>query len=145
MGIWSTIAGHGRKAANAAAALGTFDVSVVTDAPAERVWDIFTDTRTWSHWGPSVRHVELESERLTEGARGRIETAGGLWIDFEITEWDPGRRWVWEVGGVRATGHRVESLDDGRTRLVFEVPIVAAPYAAICRRAAKKIVEMARR
>jgi hypothetical protein len=43
------------------------------------------------------------------------------------------------VAGIPATGHRVEPLGPERCRVVFEVPLLAAPYLAVCRVAALKI------
>jgi hypothetical protein len=43
------------------------------------------------------------------------------------------------VAGIPATGHRVEALGPGRCRVVFEVPLLAAPYLAVCRLAAHRI------
>ena len=143
MGIWRTITERGASFVDAATRLGTFDVERDIEAPAEVVWDILVDVDTWPDWGPSVADVELDEPRLYDEARGRVLSAAGIWMSFEVTEWDEGARWVWDVEGVRATGHRVEVLDEQRCRLVFEVPTVAAPYAFVCRRAANTIARMA--
>jgi hypothetical protein len=143
MGLWKTITHRGARLADAAMRLGAFDVEREIEAPAREVWDILVDTRTWSEWGPSVTDVEHDGAELRADSTGRVRTAAGLWMDFEVTEWDEGRRWVWDVEGVRATGHRVEPISDRRCNLVFEVPTVAAPYAAICKRAADKIARIA--
>ena len=50
-----------------------------------------------------------------------------------------GQQWGWEVAGIPATGHRVESLGPDRCRVVFEVPLLAAPYLTVCRLAAQRI------
>ncbi|MGM0556439.1 MAG: SRPBCC family protein [Myxococcota bacterium] len=145
MGIWKTIAARGAWAADAAMRLGAFDVERKIDAAAEDVWIILIDTHTWPEWGPSVIDVEHDGRFLDADSEGSVRTAAGLWVDFRVTDWEDGRRWVWDVEGVRATGHRVEPLDEGRCRLVFEVPTVAAPYAAVCKRAADKIADIATR
>lgn len=127
--------------ADAAMRLGSFDVAREIDASAEDVWAVLVDTDTWPEWGPSVREVDVEQSILTADARGRVLTAAGVWMSFAVTEWDDGQRWVWDVEGVRATGHRVESLGPERCRLVFEVPTVVAPYAVVCRRAIDTIAD----
>jgi len=61
-----------------------------------------------------------------------FRTALGWRVPFEITEYKEGRFWFWRVAGIRATGHLVVPLEVGRCRLIFTVPIWAAPYAAVC-------------
>lgn len=143
MGIWRAIAERGASFVDAATRLGAFDVEREIEAPAEVVWDILVDVDTWSDWGPTVAGVELDEPKLYAEACGRVLTAAGTWMSFEVTEWTEGYRWVWDVEGVRATGHRVEAIDEGRCRLVFEVPTVVAPYAVVCRRAADAIARLA--
>jgi hypothetical protein len=62
-------------------------------------------------------------------------------LPFAISTFEPGARWSWRVAGVPATGHRVEPTSDG-CRIVFEVPIVAAPYAAVCRVALRRLARL---
>lgn len=112
-------------------------------APAERVWTILTDTRAWPDWGPSVRAVECEERFIEANSRGRVRTAVGIRLAFEVTGFVPGAYWAWRVAGIRATGHRVTPLDDQRCRLSFEVPKLAAPYLAVCRVAIGRIRDMA--
>lgn len=67
---------------------------------------------------------------MRDGSRGRIRTIGGVWLPFEVGS-DGTRRWTWRVAGVPATGHEVEPVGDG-SRVTFEVPLLAAPYAVVC-------------
>jgi hypothetical protein len=55
-----------------------------------------------------------------------------MWVPFVVTHFVPGRYWAWKVGGINATGHRVDAIDAGSCRLTFEVPFWAAPYSVIC-------------
>lgn len=119
------------------------DVVADITAPARVVWSILTDTTLWPEWGPSVRAVDAPSRFVSPGMRGRVRTAVGLWLPFEISELDPGRRWAWRVAGLPATGHRVEALTLGTCRAVFEVPRWAAPYALVCRVALARIARVA--
>lgn len=112
-------------------------------APAEKVWDILTDTRLWPLWGPSVSAVDAPRRHLAAGLRGRVKTAVGLWLPFEITRFEAPSYWHWKVAGIAATGHRVTSLDPGRCELSFEVPLWAGPYALVCRLAAENIARLA--
>lgn len=117
------------------------EVSRVVDAPVETVWRLFTDTRYWSAWGPSVSAVESRDAVIRPGTTGRVRVAG-VWVPFRIERCGDGR-WTWRVAGVPATGHRVEPHPDG-CRAVFEVPLPAAPYAVVCERALRNLAGLAR-
>jgi uncharacterized protein YndB with AHSA1/START domain len=111
-------------------------------APAERVWDVLTDPVCWPRWGPSVSAVEVSDRPIRSGSRGRIQTSARVWLPFEVTALSEGRYWRWRVAGVPATGHRVEPLDEHRSRLTFEVPWLAAPYGLVCALAARRIASL---
>ena len=102
------------------------------NAPVERVWDLITDTQAWPLWGPSISNVKCEDRYIRLGSRGVIQTALGFRVPFVVTEFEPLRFWAWEVAGIRATGHLVEPLGPDRCRLIFTVPIWAAPYVTVC-------------
>jgi hypothetical protein len=100
------------------------------------VWDQLIDTAAWPAWGPSVRAVELSDggRRIGAGSTGRVATALGVWLPFEVTDWREGRRWAWKVGGIGATGHevRAEPGRPGACRATIEVPAWAPAYAPLC-------------
>ncbi len=117
------------------------DVGREFPVPATVAWRLLADTRMWTSWGPTVSDVDLDPPLIRPGARGRVRTSVGIWLPFEITEVVPGTRWSWKVLGVPATGHRVEATPAG-CRVVFEVPTVVAPYAAVCRLALRRMARM---
>jgi hypothetical protein len=102
------------------------------------VWELLVETEHWPQWGPSVRDVELHGGRLTAGAEGRVRTAVGLWLPFRVSAFVEGRSWSWWVAGVPATTHQVEPVPGG-CRVAFGVPLVVAPYAAVCHEALRRI------
>ncbi len=102
-------------------------------APAETLWHLLVDTEAWPRWGPSVRGAVLESGELALGARGSVTTALGVALPFQVTRFEPGARWAWNVGGVPATDHRVDPLGPHRCRVGFGVAWPAAPYLVVCR------------
>ncbi|MTV24232.1 SRPBCC family protein [Nitriliruptoraceae bacterium ZYF776] len=106
-------------------------------------WELLADTRQWPRWGPTVAAVEADPPVVVAGSRGRVRTSVGVWLPFEVTEVDAGHRWAWRVAGVPATGHRVEATPAG-TRVVFEVPVLAAPYALVCLEALRRIDRLLR-
>jgi len=93
------------------------------------------DTAGWPDWGPAIDAVESDDRYVTRGTTGRV-SVGGAWVPFRVTACN-GRRWDWRVAGVPATGHRVDGYagEPDRSRVVVEVPAVAAWYVPVCRRA----------
>ncbi|WP_321169267.1 SRPBCC family protein [Halorubrum sp. LN27] len=107
------------------------DVAVAPAVAAERL----RDTRAWPDWGPAIDAVESDDRYVTRGTTGRVRVAGG-WVPFRVTACND-RRWDWRVAGTPATGHRVDRYagEPDRSRVVVEVPLVAAWYVPVCRRA----------
>ncbi|MEA1051223.1 hypothetical protein U5801_15625 [Lamprobacter modestohalophilus] len=67
----------------------------------------------------------------------------GLWLPFEITDWQPERAWFWQVADLPATGHEVLPLDAGRCQVRFLIPSWAPLYRPVCRRALQRIAARA--
>lgn len=109
------------------------------DAPAARVWQLITDTRAWSAWGPSVMAVDCRQRFIGAGCTGRILTPLGVWLPFTVTTFQPGLYWDWQVAGLAATGHCVEALGPERCRLSFTVPVWAWVYGPVCHWALMRI------
>ncbi|MGD8777186.1 MAG: SRPBCC family protein [Syntrophobacterales bacterium] len=118
------------------------EISRLVKVSPEAVWDLLTDTYRWVEWGPSILEVQSSERYIRRGSRGRVRTAVGIWVPFVVTEFDPGCWWSWQVGGVRATGHRVEPQDGRVCRLIFTVPVYAAPYLVVCKMAMGRIVRI---
>jgi hypothetical protein len=118
-------------------------VSADIDAPASTVWDLLVDPAAWPRWGPSVRRASVDGGALGAGARGRVVTALGVTLAFEITTFERGSHWAWKVGGINATDHRVEPLGPRRCRVGFGVGWLAAPYLVICRIALGRLEQLA--
>ena len=118
------------------------ETSGIVNASCTTLWDLLTDTSSWVKWGPSVLAVECSERYIQLGSRGRVRTALGLWAPFAITEMDDGRYWSWHVFGVPATGHRLDWVGKDVCRLVFQVPVFAAPYVIVCRIALHRITQI---
>jgi len=117
----------------------TLDFGTHLDATVSRVWRLITDTQTWTHWGPSVCEVDSPERFICAGLTGRIRTPFGLWAPFKIITFEPEHYWDWRVGGVTATGHRVEARGGNQSQLIFTVPVWAAGYGIVCRVALNRI------
>lgn len=118
------------------------DVAGVMPVEPSAAWWLLTDTRTWPTWGPSIRAVTVDAPDadpvIAAGTTGTVRTVAGVTLPFRVTEVDPMARWTWRVAGVPATGHRVEAHPDG-CRVIFEVPMLATPYVAVCHLALRRI------
>ena len=103
------------------------------------VWDLITDTAQWPRWGPTVKRVQLPERFIRKGSSGRVLTAFGIWLPFVIVEYEHACFWSWKVATIKATGHRIQAIETGGCYLWFEVPMMAAPYALVCRMALGRI------
>jgi uncharacterized protein YndB with AHSA1/START domain len=120
-----------------------FSVSRHIDAPAAAVWKVLVDLDAWPRWGPTVSGADLDGDELTLGATGHVRTPVGLALPFEITDFDPGRRWAWSVAGVPATSHSVEP--DGSGCLAsMAAPWFAPAYLPVLAIALQRIDRMVR-
>lgn len=116
------------------------EVSEEIDAPAERLWDLLTDTDQWAEWGPLLSSVECDDSQIRTGTTGTLNTSFGVSLPFEVTSCVT-FRWTWKIAGIGATGHRVEPLN-GHSRVVFEVPLLAGGYAPVCGIALTNLAEV---
>ena len=121
-----------------------FRVRRVVAVSPNVLWQALIDTRQWPKWGPSIIAVDCPDRFIVAGSRGRVRTAACVWLPFRITEFEDERfhYWHWNVCGVPATGHRLNTLTDSRTELIFEVPWAAAPYALVCYEAARRLAAL---
>jgi hypothetical protein len=115
------------------------EVSGRIDTSAAIVWDIITDTRWWHRWGTSIRSVHSRTRRIERESVGQVEILPGIRLPFRIQRLIEGVYWDWSVGGVKATGHRIDPISDNACRLVFTLPLWGAPYAGICLLALRSI------
>ncbi|MBM9536198.1 SRPBCC family protein [Desulfobulbus alkaliphilus] len=113
--------------------------AVEVRASLAAAWELLIDTRRWPEWGPSIIGVESTERCIGPRTTGRVRTAIGLWLPFRITHFISNEQWRWRVAGIPATGHRVEPVAPDMTRVIFEVPLLAAPYLVVCRLAAQRI------
>jgi hypothetical protein len=117
-------------------------VSRIIQASPETLWDLLTDTTRWTEWGPSIHQVQSSDRHIRAGSAGRVKTILGFWAPFVVNEWENQRYWSWRVFNIRATGHRIESINANCCRLIFEVPFWVGPYAVICNLAAKRMARL---
>jgi hypothetical protein len=109
------------------------------DAPAEVAWRLISRPEQWPEWGPSVQHATIDGGEMQLGSRGSVTTLLGIDLPFEVTAYQDGVRWAWNVAGIPATDHTVEALGPDRCRVGFAVPWPAAPYLIVCRIALQRL------
>jgi uncharacterized protein YndB with AHSA1/START domain len=117
-------------------------VDRVVGADADAVWTVLTDTEQWPEWGPSVTAVRSRDRYIEAGSSGEVQVAGGPWVPFEV-DTCADYRWTWRVARIPATGHAVTPLGEDRSRVAFEIPLLAGGYAVVCRRALDGIAALA--
>ena len=93
--------------------------SIEIDAPAQLVWEVFSDIERWPEWTASVTSlVGRDGPGLGVGKRFVIKQPGMGTLVWEVTEVDPGRSWTWvqhAPGALTTARHDVIALPDGRT------------------------------
>jgi uncharacterized membrane protein len=93
--------------------------SVEIDAPAQLVWQIFSDVEGWPDWTASVTSlVARDGAGLAVGKRFAIKQPGMSKLVWKVTEIDPGSSWTWvqRSPGVRVSArHCVTPQANGRT------------------------------
>ena len=113
-----------------------FEQSIDIDARQHRVWEVLSDLEAWPQRIETVDVVELLTPApVGKGSRVRLEQPklpAGTW---EVTVWDAPSYFEFrqKSGGVtNVAGHRVEALEEGRSRLTLTldmrgllVPVVA--------------------
>src|SRR4051794_26933171 len=97
------------------------DCGVEIDAPADVVWDVFSDVERWSEWTASVtRLVALDGPGLAVGKRFEIKQPRMPKLVWEVTELTPGQSWTWvqrSPGGRTVASHDVIAESEHRTRV----------------------------
>jgi uncharacterized membrane protein len=100
-----------------------FEQSTDIDAPQQRVWDVLADLEAWPRRIETVEVVELLTPApVGVGSRVRLKQpklGEGTW---EVTVWDPPSYFEYrqQSGGITiVAGHRVEALEEDRSRLTL--------------------------
>jgi uncharacterized membrane protein len=95
------------------------DSSIEINAPAARVWDVFTDVERWPEWTASVtRLVALDGPGLAVGKRFAIKQPRLPKLVWEVSDVADGTSWTWvqhSIGGRTIARHDVIPTADDRT------------------------------
>ncbi|WP_123023323.1 SRPBCC family protein [Mycolicibacterium stellerae] len=97
------------------------DHAIDIDAPAARVWDVFSDVERWPDWTASVTSLKaLDGPGLAVGKRFEIKQPRLPRLVWQVTALDEGRSWTWEQhspGGRTIAVHEVHPTE-GRTKVM---------------------------
>jgi uncharacterized membrane protein len=122
-----------------------FEESIDIDAQQERVWEVLSDLEAWPRRIETVDVVELLTPApMSKGSRVRLKQPKlpeGTW---DITVWDAPSYFEWrqKSGGITSVaGHRVETLEEGRSRLTLSldmrgllIPVIGLFYRDLTNR-----------
>jgi hypothetical protein len=112
-----------------------FEQTIDIDAQQERVWEVLTDLEAWPRRIETVDVVELLTPApAAKGSRIRLKQpklGEGTW---DITLWDAPSYFEMRQkssGITTVAGHRVETLEGGRSRLTLSLDMrgVLIPFA----------------
>ena len=122
-----------------------FEQSIDIDARQQRVWEVLSDLEAWPRRIETVDVVELLTPApVGEGSRVRLKQPKLPEGTRDVTVWDAPSYFEFRQtsGGVtNVAGHRVEALEEGRSRLTLTldmrgllVPVVALFYKGLTNR-----------
>ena len=87
------------------------DSSVVIEAPAPVVWDVYVDVERWSEWTASIeRIVALDGPGIDVGKHFEIKQPRLPTLVWEVTAAEPGLSWTWRqrsIGGTTIAIHQL--------------------------------------
>ena len=116
--------------------------SIEIDAPAQLVWDVFSDVEHWPDWTASVTSlVGLDGPALAVGKRFAIKQPGMQKLVWQVTEIDPGSSWTWvqrSPGSLVTARHYVIAQPGGRTLVRQQLDQSGALGALVGRLMVKK-------
>ncbi|HEY8633761.1 MAG TPA: SRPBCC family protein [Candidatus Dormibacteraeota bacterium] len=85
--------------------MSEYGTSVVSTAPADKVWKVWSDTSTWGEWNPNVTTMELHGPFAT-GSTAIMHTKAGQHHKMRIVEVQAGRGFVLETNVIPGTSFR---------------------------------------
>jgi hypothetical protein len=104
----------------------TVEDAIYIEALPDVVWAVTVDVERWPEWTPTVTAlVRVDDGPFGLGSTARIKQPGQPASEWTVTEFVPGRRFVWATRrpGLRMrASHEVEAADSG-TSSVLRVEI----------------------
>ena len=97
-----------------------FEATIEVAAPAQHVFDIYSDVERWPEWTESVSSVQLlDAGPLRVGSRARIKQPRLPAAVWEVIDLVPGRSFTWSARGpgIITTGSHVIAPTAGDERV----------------------------
>ena len=85
--------------------MSEYGTSVVSTAPADKVWKVWSDTSTWGEWNPNVSTMEIQGP-FASGSTAIMHTKAGHHHKMRIVDVQPGRSFVLETSVIPGTTFR---------------------------------------
>jgi hypothetical protein len=85
--------------------MAEYGTSVVSKAPADKVWKVWSDTSTWGEWNPNVDTMELHGA-FASGSTAIMNTKAGQHHRMRIVDVQPGRFFALETNVIPGTMFR---------------------------------------
>ena len=125
------------------------DSNIEIEAPAEVVWDVFTDVEHWPDWTASVeRIVALDGAGIDVGKRFEIKQPKLPNLVWEVTEVEPGVSWTWKqhsLGSTTLATHEVVRQDADRTLVrqrIDQRGVIGLPVGVLLLRMTKRYLHL---
>jgi hypothetical protein len=68
----------------------------VVDLPLEKAWQHLARVEQWPSWAKHIKRVELQpAGELGLNSTGRMLLTNGMKTTWKVTEFNPGRNWIW--------------------------------------------------
>ncbi|WP_431234670.1 SRPBCC family protein [Mycolicibacterium psychrotolerans] len=122
--------------------------SVGIEAPADLVWDVFSDVEHWPDWTPSVTRLRgLDGAHLAVGRRFAIKQPRLPKLVWTVTDIEPGVSWTWEQrspGGLTSARHEVTPAAGGAVvrQELAQRGIVGSVVGVLMRRMTRRYLAM---
>ncbi|PND56816.1 polyketide cyclase [Mycobacterium sp. ENV421] len=123
--------------------------SVAIDAPADLVWEVFTDVEHWPDWTASVTRLHgLDGAQLAVGRRFEITQPRMPRLIWTVTDIEPGTSWTWvqrSPGGLTSARHEVLPAVGGGTLVRQELAqrgVVGAIVGVLMQRMTRRYLAM---
>lgn len=122
---------------------------VAINAPADVVWEVFSDVERWPEWTASVTSLRaLDGPGLAVGKRFEIKQPRMPKLIWEVTEVDPGTSWTWvqrSPGGLTEARHDVvpkSARDSEVTQRLEQRGPVGVVVGLLMQRMTKRYLEL---
>ena len=93
------------------------------DMPLENAWQHLARVENWPSWAKHIKQINMQPPgELGPESMGLIRMSNGITSAFTMTEFNPGRNWMWVGGFLWLTvhyDHRFEQVNPQQTKLVW--------------------------